>query len=54
METHPSILAWEITWTKEPGGLQAVDKDMDMTERLSTKVVSKKFIKGIFKRVENI
>ena len=22
METHSSILAWEIPWTKEPGGLQ--------------------------------
>ena len=22
METHPSILAWEILWTEEPGGLQ--------------------------------
>ena len=24
MATHPSILAWEIPWTKEPGGLQPV------------------------------
>ena len=24
MATHCSILAWEISWTKEPGGLQAV------------------------------
>ena len=22
MATHASILAWEIPWTKEPGGLQ--------------------------------
>ena len=21
METHSSILAWEISWTEEPGGL---------------------------------
>ena len=21
--THPSILAWEIAWTEEPGGLQS-------------------------------
>ena len=21
MATHPSILAWEIPWTEEPGGL---------------------------------
>ena len=24
MATHSSILAWEIPWTKEPGGLQPV------------------------------
>ena len=24
MATHSSILAWEISWTKKPGGLQAV------------------------------
>ena len=24
MATHSSILAWEITWTEEPGGLQSV------------------------------
>ena len=25
METHSSILAWEIPWTEEPGGLQSVE-----------------------------
>ena len=24
MATHPSILAWRIPWTEEPGGVQAV------------------------------
>ena len=24
MTTHSSILAWEIPWTKEPGGLQSM------------------------------
>ena len=24
METHPSILVWEIPWTEEPGGLQCM------------------------------
>ena len=23
MATHSSVLAWEIPWTKEPGGLQS-------------------------------
>ena len=24
MATHSSILAWEIPWTEEPGGLQSM------------------------------
>ena len=24
MGTHSSVLAWEIPWTEEPGGLQSV------------------------------
>ena len=24
MGTHPSILAWRILWTEEPGGLQSM------------------------------
>ena len=32
MATHSSILAWEISWTKEPGKLQSmVSKKLDMT-----------------------
>ena len=23
MATHSSILAWEVSWTEEPGGLQS-------------------------------
>ena len=33
MATYPSILAWEIPWTEEPGGLQSggrVAKESDM------------------------
>ena len=30
MATHSSILAWKITWTEEPGGLQS----MDLADRL--------------------
>ena len=25
MATHSSILAWRISWTEEPGGLQSVE-----------------------------
>ena len=26
MATHSSILAWKITWTEEPGGLQSISR----------------------------
>ena len=33
MATHSSILAWEIPWTEEPGGLQSMGcKESDTTE----------------------
>ena len=35
MATHSSILAWRIPWTEEPGGLQSMDSQLDMTERFS-------------------
>ena len=25
MATHPSILAWKVPWTEEPGGLQSTE-----------------------------
>ena len=33
MATHSSILAWEIPWTEEPGGLQSYGdhKESDTT-----------------------
>ena len=33
MAAHSSVLAWEIPWTEEPGGLQSmgVTKESDMT-----------------------
>ena len=32
MATHPSILAWRIPWTEEPGGLQPIgSKELDTT-----------------------
>ena len=27
MATHSSILAWKISWTEEPGGLQSIELD---------------------------
>ena len=34
MATHASILAWEILWTEEPGGLQSMGSQKSQT-RLS-------------------
>ena len=32
MATHSSILAWEIPWTEEPGGLQSMgSQELDTT-----------------------
>ena len=36
MVTHPSIIAWEITWTKDPGRLQSMGlQESDMTQQRS-------------------
>ena len=32
---HSSVLAWRISWTEEPGGLQFIGlQELDRTERL--------------------
>ena len=31
METHSSILAWEIPWTKEPGRLQTMGSQTQLS-----------------------
>ena len=32
MATHSSILAWEIPWTEEPGGLHSLgSQELDMS-----------------------
>ena len=32
MATQSSILAWKIPWTEEPGRLQSMNTESDMTE----------------------
>ena len=32
MAIHSGILAWKISWTKEPGGLQSMESQRDMIE----------------------
>ena len=31
MATHTSILAWKIPWTEEPGGLQSMGLQSNLT-----------------------
>ena len=35
MATYSSILAWEISWTEEPGGLQTMGSQKSQTARIS-------------------
>ena len=38
MATHSSVLAWRISWTEEPGGLQSIRwQESDTTEQLHNK-----------------
>ena len=32
MATHSSVLAWEIPWTEEPGGLQSTGSQRRWTQ----------------------
>ena len=36
METHSSILAWEILWTEEPGGIETI-RSQRVAHDLATK-----------------
>ena len=31
MATHYTILAWEISWTEDPGGLQSMESQKSQT-----------------------
>ena len=50
MATHSSILAWEIPWTEEPGGLQSMGQQQsrarlsDLTTTIA-KATSNTFLK---------
>ena len=36
MATHSNILAWEIPWTEEPGGLQSMGSQKSQTKQLNS------------------
>ena len=35
MATHSSTLAWEVTWTEEPGGLQSMGSQKSQTQQIN-------------------
>ena len=37
MATHSSILAWEVSWTEEPGGLQSMGLHTPQQQSLNTR-----------------
>ena len=42
MSTHSSILAWEIPWREEPGGLQCKRVGRDLLTKIATTTLSVK------------
>ena len=54
MATHSSILAWEIPWTEESGGLQSmgVTKESDTTQELNNYYLGQWSKHGSFLRDE--
>ena len=53
MATHSSILAWRISWTEEPGGLQSMGSQRvrhdSATNAATTKKVKDTYINSILK-----
>ena len=43
MATHSSILAWEVPWTEEPGGLHSMG-----LQRVGHNLVTKQQIEDVF------
>ena len=49
----PRVLAWEISWTEEPGGLQSTgSQEVGMTEQVHTHAQAEHKSRGACKRTE--
>ena len=46
MATHSSILAWEIPWTEELGGLQSTESQKSWTQLMQLSSSSSSFLQG--------
>ena len=42
MATHPNILAWEIPWAEEPGGLQSMGSQKSQTRQQPNNSINQK------------
>ena len=47
MTSHSSIIAWEIPWTEEPGGLRSMDADMDSVIKQQQSHLCNKYTKAL-------
>ena len=48
MATCSSVLAWKIPWTEEPGRLQFIAKELDMTLQLNNNILLRRVVvKGL-------
>ena len=52
MATHPSILAWEVPWTEEPGGLQSIGLQK-VGHDLTTKQQQLKTLSKSYEKTQN-
>ena len=43
MATHSNILAWELPWTEEPGGLQSIGSQKSQTQLSTNQTSETKF-----------
>ena len=52
MATHSSIIAWRISWTKEPGGLESIASQRETRmKHLSTKNFEVLLSQGFRKKI---
>jgi len=50
MTTHSRILAWKISWTEKPGGLQSIELQKSRTG-LSNRTTTTMEMKGFLRKV---
>ena len=54
MATHSSILAWEIPWTEEPGGLQSMGSQRVCYDLVTKTTTNNNDTCSVFKNISNV